>query len=338
MESGRMPACVAVPCSGDAINTSGCNVLNRADANNYYSGNQALIKGNRCDHDKNHFKKPTFYGSSGYQGKRSYSIKRACTVLEDILGFKSGRAGRRHFSELLRDGDKTAQGILQLFEEPKLAKLFHHYDDAGEIDRPIRSERVESAYALVTRTLINGVDLRTMAFGFWDNKANRQVYFNYDDIAGKTGLTKSRIQRAITLLKEIGLVTVNRVVQTLSDGKIIHKQTQIFLSEDIFALLGLRQEMLEDRRYAMIKWDKEQRKLEDRKKYLDSYRKPPSKKVYNNHAQGLQRLTHKMTTPYAPKNAGNGLKIRDAIQTLVSKGVSLPDAIEAVKKLYPPPH
>lgn len=340
MDSGRMPACVVVPFEGDYNTSAPIDVPLSRDNIQICPDAQLLTQGNRCGHDKNFIKKPTFYGSSGYKGRRSFAIKSACDLIDAIIGF---RVGAKQFRKLLRMGDKTALSIISLFEDKELSKLFYHYDENEKIIRGIRSERVESTYALVARTLLNGVDMRTMAFGFWDKKTNRQVYFDYDHIIRKTGLSKSRVLRAIALLKKTGIITVERLVQIFPNGKYAHKETRIFLDDKIFKILGLEKEMLEDRKYANIEFYKTQKNIDARQKYLESYRKPtkpsfkhPISNKQNGSLPSQLRNAVKRVPLIAPK--GNGEEIRNLYGSLIAKGINPTEAIKIVRNKYPPPH
>lgn len=313
MDSGRMPACVVAPCSGESGNTSGLNiVLTGADANNYYSGNQPFVKGNRCDHDKNNFKKPAFHGVS----------KRRPHVLEE--------AKRRIYTS-----------ISDHFRYPMYSGLFYHQDQTGRANgRQIRSERIEGVHSLALPTLLQTLNLYRMACGHYDS-GNKFHHYNYAYLESQTDQSAARVKREMALLQERGVIKVNTIREQNNDGSWRTTRVEIEFTDKIFEMLDLLPEFLADRETSSIKFHEKQIRLDKNRAKKDLYRKTsfrPDPKVVNNHSKGLQSLTTKLTKPYKPTENGRGVKIRDAIQNLVAKGVSLPDAMETVKKLFPPPH
>lgn len=260
--------------------------------------NQGKILGNRCGHNKNNFKKPPFYGSSGYKGRRSFSIKRSIETLNAIIFHRSSSERGARFRNLLRERVHSSLRIMELFENKRLKELFFHDPKSeGENSRAIRSESVEATNGIVEQIIIDGVDLRTMAFGFFDYEANKQVYFDYNYIVRKSGLSLSRVQRAITRLKKLNLITVDRIVtKSEFDGKFKHKETRIYVSPEIFTLLGVEEQFLKDRSYAETEHRKKMDKINLRKAYLEKnkfYNTEKNKKHIKELKQNIGTISNK---------------------------------------------
>jgi hypothetical protein len=145
----------------------------------------------------------------------------------------------------------------------------------------------------------------------------------------------------MAVLQSGGIIKVNTRREMTHDGIWRTTDVEIEFTDKIFQILDLIPEFLSDREYQSVKFHEKQQRLDKNRAKKNLYRKPsfrPSNKVIHNHTKDLQSLTKKLTKPYKPTQSGRGVQIRHAIQKLLDKGVSLPVAIEAVKKLYPPPH
>lgn len=308
MEWGRNPACDVIPFDG-SHNASGIEVLNGTDANNYYSGNQAPLKGNRCDHDKNNFKKPTFHGIS----------KRRPHVLEEA---------KRRIDASVSDH----------FRYPMYSGLFYHQDETGKANgRQIRSERIEGVHSLALPTLLQTLNLHRMACGYYDNR-NEFHFYNYAYIEKTTDQSSIRIKREMRLLQDRGVIKVNPVKEPNNDGSYRTIRVEIEFTDKIFEMLDLLPEFLKDRETSSIKFHEKQERLDRNRQRKSLYRKPSftSSKRQAKQEVGLKSLTDKLIMKTHKVDKGRGLEIRNRINDLIARGMSVADAMEAVKQQYPP--
>jgi hypothetical protein len=229
-----------------------------------------------------------------------------------------------------------------LFNNEMLGRLLYHHDKNG---RKRRTEAVEGALFLALGTIIDGLDLHKMQYGYYDPN-NNFIYYNYSDILKKSAglLTESRLDEAMSLLKALGFLTVTCIYKTLHDGRIITVETRIEVSDDVFKMLGIYEQFLKDRGHAASRFYKREKINKAREKYLsinvpslpyDRKRKPLK--------DGIHTLSHKMTTPYKPAEPGHGQQMQDMMKTCISSGMTIQEAAAHVKaKFYPspqpPPH
>ncbi len=320
MESGRMPACDIVPFDGRDI-ASGVECPLQGENINYYSSMQAVLKGgNRCDHDKNNFKKPAFHGVS----------KRRPHVLEE--------AKRR-----------IDTAVSYHFRYPMYSGLFYHQDQDGKANgRQIRSERVEGVHSLALPTLLQTLNLHRMACGHYDNR-NQFHYYNYAYLESQTNQSSIRIKREMKLLQDRGVIKVNSIKEMNDDGSWRTISVQIEFTDKIFEMLELIPEFLKDRETSAIKFHDKQARLDKNQKKRDIYRKPAftpprspkTDKINQTLQPQLQTLTKgmcRLTKRPQAVDKGRGMEIRDLYQRLTSQGCTPAEAAEIIRTKYPPPH
>jgi hypothetical protein len=309
MDSGRMPACVVVPFEGEFNANVPNNIPIRGDNNNYYPGMQTLRKGNRCDHDKNNFKRPHFFRDA----------KRRPHVLEE--------AKRR-----------IEASIFDHFRYPAYSGLFYHQHENGQTPngRHIRSERVEGVHSLVLPTLIQSLDLHRMACGYYDNR-NKFHFKNYVYLQKQTDQNTIRIKREMAFLQKRGLIKVNTKKEKNTQGQWRTTNVEIEFTDKIFEILDLMNEFLEGREERSLKFYKRQATLDSNQRKREIYRKRAFNKVVKKGTQGLQRVAHKLTNPYPPKQPSRGLEFKNAYANLIHAGLTPQQAIEAIKKKYSSP-
>lgn len=315
MEMGRNPARVVVPLPG-MHNTDGADVLIGHNSNNTFDSMQHLrtaIKGNRCGHDKHNLLR--LIRPENHK-RRPHSIEEALRRLEEI----DNRPNKY--------GDVTC--------------LFFHAKDKG--GRKRRSERLEATKRLVLSALLNWLGLQKMVFGYYNNR-NEFHYFDYSKIQQVTGLSSIRIKRAIKDLKEQEILKVN-IKRDLNPftGEYRTKNVEIELTDKIFQMLELIPEFLADRDSAAKKFYDKQKRMDKKIRRLDIYRKPnfrASKPVAKPEV-GIKSLTQKLTmnrlkVDKAPVNP-QGQQAQKMYSILRAKGYSPQEAIELIKKAYPPPN
>jgi hypothetical protein len=314
MDSGRMPACDSLPLVGEPITSVPNNVLIGRDANNYYPGMQLEGKGNRCGHDRNNLKQ--FIPPQNYK-RRPHSIEEALRRLKEVEDKPN------------RYGDVTS--------------LFFHSKDKG--GRKKRSERLEASKRLVLITLLYGLNLQKMVFGYYNNR-NEFHYFDYAKIQKLTGLSEIRIKRAMKDLQDQEIVKVNPIKQPNNDGSYRTIRVEIEFTDKIFQMLELMPEFLKDRETSSIKFHEKQASLDKKQKKREFYRKnsftPPKSSKNRNLkptlSSGLQTLVKGVVRGIPPSKPGHGVEVRDKINSLVRQGLSIKDAMEIVKQQYPPPN
>lgn len=274
--------------------------------NSHKSVNAQLLKqGNGCNHDKNNFRRPDFTGNG----------KRRPHVIEE--------AKRR-----------IEQAVSDIFMFSEFTRVFYH-PLKNERGRRRRSESVEGTFCLALPMLIHGLNLSRMECGFYKND-NEFHSYDYAYLVNKTNQNYSRIKREMKLLQELGIIKVISTREKTADGAWRTKNVRIEFTDRIFQMLELMDEYLRDRETSDKMFHGKQSRLETERKRLERFRKPYFKsKPYQ--AKGLQSLPEKLTKRPAMVVKGQGLEIREQLNDLVRKGMSVPQAIEALKKLKPPP-
>lgn len=251
---------------------------------------QSISLGNRCDHNKNKFKKPKFYGQLHVNDRRPHSIHEALRAID-------------HAEERLRAFPKRSR--FYLFENERFASLFYRIGKNGK-RRYRRSESIESAIFLALRAIIYSTDLYRMACGFYDNR-NQFHFYNYGYLEKETNQSEIRIKRGMAVLQEEGLVKVVKVVETLNDGAIRTKEVRIEVSEDVFNMLGVTDQLLKDRQNRHIKWQERQNRLDAKDKHKNLYKPRPlterrvdnkSRNVDKGMNKGCQSLANRMRPTY----------------------------------------
>lgn len=340
IKSGRSPACSAPePLAGSQCITSGYRKkqANLSSGTSSLQGKKALncgilSIGNRCDHNKYALKTSPIFAQNAAKIRLPLSILQAGERFNYLSNHLMSGIPR---DNILHDKNRKS-GVMawfvSIFESQKFLELLYH-DKKETIRRKRRSEGVESIVLLALATLISGVNLQKMAYGFYNNR-NEFIYLNYSKLSQKSGLSISRLKRAMKVLKHCGLVDIKNQLLTLPSGKIITLETQIHVSDEVFHLLGLHEQYLIDREYHSKKYQERGLKLERKQNKLAMY----AKQLSNQQRPNIKNLTEKLTKIKAPASAGNGLKIRDRLSDLVRSGMSVSDAMKIVKSELPPPH
>lgn len=193
---------------------------------NNTSPSPSMQGGNRCGHNKKVFRLPVYANVH----KRRYH------VLEE--------AKRR-----LRQAQKYP------YRYPELTPVFFHKEKRG---RKRRSEAVEAITSLVLDALIEGANLvNYLAYGYYDSQNNFHAY-GYEYLCKVTKCTYGRVQRALSVLKSLGLCKVEGNVVALEDGSYTTQDVKVSLTPDVFIFLGLENELNKDTQLAFIKWEKKQ--------------------------------------------------------------------------------
>jgi hypothetical protein len=272
-------------------------------------------KGNRCDHNKNNFKRPSFLRNA----------KRRPHVLEEA---------KRRISD----------AILDNFKYPELTRLFYHSAADGGSGRHRRSERIEGIFSLALPTLLQTLNLHRMACGAYNNR-NEFQFFNYAYLQDKSDQNSSRFKREMAILQKEEFIKVTTRREPNNDGTWRTIEVRIEFTDRIFEILDLMSEFLADREYTSIKFFKKQSKINQKKAKDDFYRvqkfnksNKPKKIGCQDLSVAVKNVAQTFTKPIMPIKSNNGVEIRDKIRSLVDKGISVKDAIAAVKQQYPPPH
>jgi uncharacterized protein (UPF0335 family) len=309
MDTGRMPACIDVPLVG-GNNTSVPDMLNKADAIKAAINTQSLNAhgGNRCDHDKNQFKRPTFLRDAK---RRPHCLEEAKRRIELAIGDN--------------------------FRYPQFAGLFYHSDANG---RRRRSERIEGVLSLALPTLLHVLNLQRMACGFYDS-GNNFHYYNFLYLQDKTNQNYSRIKREMDVLQKEKIILVTTTRKPNNDGSWRTTSVQIEFTDKIFQMLELMPEFEKDRERAACKFYEKQKRLDHNREKRQMFKKPhfttdKTDKTSSAPVNDLKSLTQKLTRPYSAPQRGRGQDIKDLYQRARSQGYTPEQAAEIVRKKYPP--
>lgn len=297
------------------------------------------LGGNRCAHDKTSFKKPCFYANR-------YKLARCPHSIEEAL--------RRIDKAEKKLKDFPNRSRVSLFEEEKFWKLLYHTGKDGK-KRYRRSERLESTIFLCLRIIIKSCELSKMACGFFNNR-NKFIYYDYGFLTEQTGLTMSRVKRAMGVLKHEGMLRTDRIVELLDDGSIRNKEVIISVSEDLFLMLGLEKEFSTDRNKKMLKWNEKHNRMQKEKLRLSAFMPKPLKDRLTKNVRvkstlntskttQIKSLTDKVSSKYYLSNTYNPAQDKRVIslagEIIKSKQISdLRSAIDISCKMLgkSPPH
>jgi len=308
MVSGRNPARNADSLDGNHI-ASGSHGSNKPDSS---KGDEPLqvSKGNRCAHDKNHFKKPSFSGTP----------RRRPHVIEE---------SKRRIQQSFRD----------IYHYPEFTQVFYHpiQRDRGRLRR---SESIEGTIALTLSTLLHSLNLQKMAVGFYDS-GNEFHYYDYGFIERSTSQHAQRIKREMKLLQEYEIIRVITLREKNHDGSWRTKEVRIEFTDKIFLMLDLVDEYLKDRETISLKFHEKQERLERNRAKKSIYRKSSfaPRKAVNSSPDQIKDLAKSMMTPsYKKPIQGRGQAIKELYSNLIAKGVTPKDAADIIRNKYPPPH
>jgi hypothetical protein len=267
---GTSACAVSDTLAGGQPTTSGTN--KHLVQKHLIQGNDTLLayshqekSGNRCGHNRFKFKIPAFSKKLTTKNRRQHCIEETIRVIKQLIGYKTDK------NLCIQD-----PRIVELLQNKKLAQLLCHFKN-DEILRSRRSESIEACLGLVILSLLRGLDLHSMVFG-WRDEFNKQAYFNYTKLVEYTGISYERIKKAMTILQNLDLVKVEKIVNEYLDGRYKTTTTIITVSEEMFKIFGVYQEFLLDRKHAAIKHSKIERNNGQRKSYLESFKPYSSKK------------------------------------------------------------
>lgn len=308
--------------------------------------------GNRCGHNKNKLRVPLCYRKISKRAKHPHSIEEAIRVIRKTVYWLRAKKTKR--KALLKAIQPDVQAIyaykriLSLFQEDKFRRLFFHYSKNTKSGwKRKRSDGIESLILFTLSTLLNYVDLPTMAIGIRHNASQ----FDFKDsawIAEKAGCSLSRVNRALHWLAKAGLVLITPITKKIDDGHIITLGTQIHLSEDVFFLLGLKDQYLEDRKYALKKVEEARLRKEEKERRLEksmshdmAFRKKNLKKlgkIFNNSPLD-KKPTYFAKPIYNPASDKEVLSLAKSLMDS-RQYTSIRDAINAacMRLGKPPPH
>jgi hypothetical protein len=312
MDSGRMPACDTVLLAGSNI-ASGCEVLIGRNSNDYYPSMQEGIKGNRCDHDKNNFKRPSVLRDA----------KRRPHVLEEA---------KRRVYDSINDN----------FRYPEFAGLFFHKAESPseKSSRRRRSERVEGIFSLALPFLLHSLNLQRMACGFYDNR-NNFIPYDYSYLENKTEQSSSRIKREMAILQSEEIIKVNTQRELTQDGVWRTKSVTIEFTDKIFRMLDLIPEFLQDRETSAIKFHEKQSRLDKNRQKKENFRKPffsSTIKKAKQEVGNIGGIANKIGKPIPKPTRGRGQEIKELYGNLIARGSTPQEAAEIIRTKYPPPH
>jgi hypothetical protein len=242
---------------------------------------QSQSSGNRCDHNKNSFKRP----------KVLRNAKRRPHCLEE--------AKRRIY-----------EAIDNNFRYPKFAEIFFHKNGCGGDGAPVRhlarkrrSEGVEGILSLTLPLLLHTLNLHKMACGFYD-KNNNFHYRDYVYLETSTDQSSIRIKREMAVLKRLEIINVINMREQNNDGTWRHIGTRIEFTDKIFDMLELMPEFLADREYSYRRFQKDQKIIDNKEKTLSSFKpKNPyerKSKVDNSRVESCQSSAKILTKSMRP--------------------------------------
>lgn len=313
--------------------------------NNLSRTTQPFHSGNGCGHDKKKLKIAYFYGMTGASAKSIPFVLqetgRLLRYLGSVVQCKTLKQIKT-ISDSNKSDIKLISWYLALLENEKFTNLLTH-KHKSRANRRRRSESIESVIFLTLGSIISSVSLHNMVCGHYNNK-NRFVSFDYGYIAKTTGQSIYRVMRAMKVLKELNLIDVQKVNQTLDDGRIITKEVRISLSDEIFTTFGLEKEFLSDRAYASTKHAQREQKINGISNIKYMYKKSLKPKIDKPKVskpfipslnKTIPGIMNKMSTYKAPSK-GNSEAILNLYNQLIHKGLTPQEAIQITKTQYPP--
>jgi hypothetical protein len=334
----RIPTCAASYFDRDD-STSGTIDKEQAHVSSESVACQQIISGNRCGHDKSSLKISPMYGNIESRARRPHVIEESGRRLGYLGQCFTGRFSKHNFSisGSIKTNPMLSWAIL-LQEDSRFIRLLYHFNDAKKRTRRRRSESLESVLFLVLSTIIYETNLYRMAAGYFDSQS-RFIFYNYTHLAEKAGISLIRFKRAMRVLKELDLITVQIKNKTLDDGHIIHDETHIYLSDQVFEMLGITEEFLLCRKHAFTKHSQLEQNIKNHKKYLESF-KPPVKRPKSAYK------TQKMASDLLKKpkyrtidNTNKSTKIKELYESLIYQGYTPAQAAILVReRLSDPPH
>lgn len=315
MESGRMPACVVPPSRGPDNTSVPINVLTGADLSQKSGNTQVFVYGNRCDHDKNNFKRPDFLRNA----------KRRPHVLEE---------SKRRITSAIHDN----------FRYSEFTGLFYHSAADNKSGRHRRSESVEGILSLALPTLLQTLNLHRMACGFYDNR-NQFHYFNYAYLQDKSDQNSSRFKREMAILQAEKIIKVITTRKSNNDGTWRTTSVQIEFTDKIFQMLDLMDDFLRDRETIAIRFHEKQSRLDNNRAKREFYRKktfPDKKPSYLKKQTSITVAKQEVSLQSCIKRAsvpqsGRGYAIKQRMEQLKHQGFTPIQIMDFLKKEFPPP-
>lgn len=274
------------------------------------------VKGNRCGHDPKNLR---FFKEPPNQGRRFH-------VLEE---------GKR----------RVKNAFDNPFDYPMFHGLLFHQYKNGKKSRRIRSERKESSFLLVMPAIFNSVNLVTMELGHFNG--TEFINYDYGHLTNKTETTYSRMKEAMSLLKNAGLVEVKSVIKIRDDGAIRTERVVIKVSDKLFDLFGLSEELQRDRQRALLAHAKKEKEAQQKKACLALFKPKGGKEEKKREAAicSVKALTThfkivKNTPKAMPSSPLSHPAVRELAHTLFLSGdypTLMSAAIEACRRLNKPP-
>lgn len=299
MGNGQIPACSVLPFDGNST-TSGTYENERENKPSLFVSQ--VTHQNKFGHD---CKNPRFYIKPAGQKRRFH-------VLEEAIR-------------------RIKKNLITPFNYPE----FNQYLYNKEKGRKIRSEAREAELSLLLPAIADTVNLVRMESGYWEG--SQFINYGYRKYRELTGMSESRVERHMLVLKKHGFIDVKKVNVTLSDGYRTEKVI-ITVSDKLFNLLGLEKQYLVDREKAIQNRNKIDNQEEANRRYLELYRNKKIKDTISNPAQdrSITNIGKTLVKRVMPLSKGNGATIKDAISNLINKGYSVSEAMDIVRKQYPP--
>lgn len=131
---------------------------------------------------------------------------------------------------------------------------------AWKSNRSRRSESAESC-VLVLKAIAKYIDLVTLKVGFF--LRGKWLNLSYDRIAQITGLSLSRVKRAMKDLQRVGLVGVHEIKETVTDSqghsKVISRIAVKTVNTALFAFFGLEAMLIKERKKAASRFKTRQK-------------------------------------------------------------------------------
>lgn len=144
---------------------------------------------------------------------------------------------------------------------------------AKDSKRQRRSESAE-AVTLVLKCIAKYIDLTTFKVGFYQHNSNKWFDLSYKKICEHTGLSLSRVRRALAELQRVGLLALHPVSESVltSSGELRYyaKPAIKTVNLGLFGLFGLADRAQKERQkaYKRQKRKESQQRTEDAKQSL----------------------------------------------------------------------
>lgn len=187
-------------------------------------------------------------------------------------------------------GENARRYYKHILEHNIFYEILFHFGESVK-PRRRRSERVNSAIFICLRFLLKSMNLTNMTCGVYD-KHQRFHGFDYNYIQKRTGLSLICVKRSMKLLQTLGFCTVECTRQQLPDGRFVTAGVYIRVTEKLFELLDLFDELDYATKKAQAR-HREKREAVEKKQYIRNMRKV--KQLFNRSKQFLQKKSKKVS-------------------------------------------